>query len=161
VGEASVVSPVKFTKFTHSTSCQAVIAMIICPSVFRNCAWNPLTALTDLDTTTYLRSSPFSEPIARRLIREVVAVARGLGMELDVGDKSREDTIIELVYQAPLTSSMRSDTHNHRAMEVEAILGYPLTCAKSLGVDTPVLETLYVLMSAIDARFAGRIQALV
>ena len=44
---------------------------------------------------------------------------------------------------------------------IQAILGYPLTCAKSLGIDTPILETLYVLMSALDARFSGRIQALV
>ncbi|KAF9512531.1 hypothetical protein BS47DRAFT_1345303 [Hydnum rufescens UP504] len=126
-----------------------------------NCAWNPLTALTDLDTASYLGSSTWAEPMARRLVHEVVAVAKGLGLELDADGKIREDAIIESVKHEPLTTSMRNDTHNHRPMEVEAILGYPLTCAKSLGIDTPVLETLYLLMNAIDGRFVGRIKALV
>jgi ketopantoate reductase len=85
----------------------------------RNCAWNPLTALTDLDTASYLGSSTWAEPMARRLVHEVVAVAKGLGLELDADGKIREDAIIEFVKYEPLTTSMRSDTHNHRPLEVE------------------------------------------
>jgi len=124
-----------------------------------NCACNPLTALTDLDIATHLGTSSFSEQTSRRILREVIAIARGLGMELDAGGNSPEDAMMELVHHAPPTNSMRIDAQNRRTMEVEAILGYPLACAKSLGIETPTLETLYVLMNALDARFSGRIKA--
>lgn len=143
-----------------------------------------MTALTDLDTTTYLDSSPSAEPTARRLIREIVAVARAIGIEIDPATlpalphaangngsaingkpavngtiEKLEDILVNRVRQRPLTSSMRTDVQNGRTVELEVILGYPLKNAQRLGMDTPILETLYVLVGAIDARNGGRIKA--
>lgn len=42
----------------------------------------------------------------------------------------------------------------------QAILGAPLRHAKRLGIDTPTLETIWALLSAIDARNSGKIKAL-
>lgn len=40
------------------------------------------------------------------------------------------------------------------------ILGVPLRRAKELGIDTPILETLYVVLVAVDARISGRIKSM-
>ena len=37
----------------------------------------------------------------------------------------------------------------------------PLRHAKRLGIDTPILETLWTLVTAIDARNSGEVKALV
>lgn len=46
-------------------------------------------------------------------------------------------------------------------LDFKVIMGTPLRYAKKLGVDTPVLETVYTCVAAIDAKIAGRIKALV
>lgn len=117
----------------------------------------------------------------------MIAVAHGLGIPVDPPRAEEdqtlglEDALVARVKIKPLTSSMRVDVQQKRQMEVEVrtlecfvlvdpnwnfiltvqvILGVPLARAKELGMDTPVLETLYVILAAIDARNAGRIQAL-
>lgn len=103
----------------------------------RNAAWNGLTALTDLDTDTYLTSSPSAEPIARNLMIEMAAISRALGIEIDphryykdtpekLTEKQRkqndgktvDDMLVDRVRSVgPLTSSMRVDVQNGRALE--------------------------------------------
>lgn len=49
----------------------------------RNAAWNAFTALIDVDTATLLSSSPFADPLIRRLMAEIASVSRALGIEID------------------------------------------------------------------------------
>ena len=94
---------------------------------FSNCTWNTLTALTDLDTTTCLESSPEAVPLARRLIRELAAIARGLGYEIDPpggdpadGAKSLDASVVDrAIAMHAITTSMRVDIQKKRRVEVE------------------------------------------
>ncbi|KAF7183669.1 hypothetical protein CNMCM7691_004019 [Aspergillus felis] len=116
-----------------------------------NAAWNSITALTMVDTQTWLTSSAEATPLTRRLMREVVAVGRGCGVDLDEG---LVDRLMDKINALPgIGSSMQVDCRNGRPMEIEVILGVPLRRAKELGIDTPVLETLTCLLRAVDGRF--------
>ena len=118
----------------------------------RNAAWNAFTALIDIDTTTLLHSSPFADPLIRRLMAEIASVSRALGIEIDplshdalpsakaklaaekgkaegAGEKEKEkeerldDKLINRVLAVgPLTSSMRTDVQSARSLEVEVCL---------------------------------------
>jgi 2-dehydropantoate 2-reductase len=92
-----------------------------------------------LDTTTYLQSSPSAEPLVRRLMAEISAVSRALGIEIDplepgvldpseaekyaaaIGRQGRlADMLIKRVIDVgPITSSMRTDVQNMRPVEVD------------------------------------------
>jgi 2-dehydropantoate 2-reductase len=131
-----------------------------------NCAWNSLTSLTRLDTSTMLSSTPYTTPLVHRLMREVIKVGETKGLimhTVDATGKQRDlvDELMEKVSVRPLGSSMWNDLEAGKRIEVEVILGHPLREAKRLGVDTPVLETLYCLLAAADARSAGTIASLV
>ncbi|RLM01938.1 hypothetical protein CFD26_108459 [Aspergillus turcosus] len=116
-----------------------------------NVAWNSITALTMVDTQTWLHSSADATPLTRRLMGEVIAVGRGCGVDLDEG---LVDRLMEKINALPgIATSMQVDCQNGRPMEIEVILGFPLRRAKELGIDTPVLETLTCLLRAVDGRF--------
>ncbi|GFF33545.1 putative 2-dehydropantoate 2-reductase [Aspergillus udagawae] len=116
-----------------------------------NAAWNSITALTMVDTRTWLSSSADATPLTRRLMGEVIAVGRGCGVDLDEG---LVDRLMDKINALPgIGSSMQTDCRNGRPMEIEVILGVPLRRAKELGIDTPVLETLTCLLRAVDGRF--------
>lgn len=115
-----------------------------------NAAWNSLTTLTLVDTHAWLGSSEDAMPMTRRLMREVVDVARGLGVALEYSLIDRlVDRILEM---PPIGSSMRTDYENGKPMEVDIILGYPVRKARELGLAVPTLETLFVVLTAINKR---------
>lgn len=116
--------------------------------VIWNIAWNSLTSLTMLNTEQFLvHSSEYAIPLSRRLMHELVSVARACDVNVNYGviDALMEKT---LGTKGGMESSMMNDLRNNRPMEVEVILGYPMRKAKEHKVDTPILDTLYVLMAA-------------
>ncbi|KAJ9225458.1 hypothetical protein DTO169C6_2191 [Paecilomyces variotii] len=115
-----------------------------------NAAWNTLTTLTLLDTKSWLGSSPDALPLTRRLMTEVIDVARRLGVPIE---HSLVDTLIDKITAMPgIGSSMQTDYKNGRPMEVDVILGTPVKKARELGVDIPTVETLYVILTAVNGR---------
>ncbi|OOF99353.1 hypothetical protein ASPCADRAFT_1030 [Aspergillus carbonarius ITEM 5010] len=116
--------------------------------VIWNCAWNTLTTLTAQDTQSFLQSSPSAIPFTRRLMSEVIAVARATGISLP--DDLIETQLARIQRLGPVRTSMQIDRENHRPMEIEVIVGTPVRKARELGVPTPVLDTLYVLLQAVD-----------
>lgn len=115
-----------------------------------NAAWNPLTTLTLLDTHAWLGSSPEALPMTRRLMREVIDVARALGIGLEY---ALADELIQKVQgMQAIGSSMRTDCEAGRPMEVEFILGTPLRKAQELGIDVPTVQTTYAILKGVDAR---------
>jgi 2-dehydropantoate 2-reductase len=115
-----------------------------------NAAWNTLTTLTLMDTHSWLSSSEGSTPMTRRLMKEVIDVAGALGivLEYDLIDKLLE----RILAMPPIGSSMRTDYEKGNPMEVEVILGYPVRKGKELGIDVSTIETLYLLLTAINKR---------
>ncbi|KAF8313631.1 6-phosphogluconate dehydrogenase C-terminal domain-like protein [Clavulina sp. PMI_390] len=151
-----------------------------------NASWNAVTALADMDTAAYLSASTLSEPLVRRLMREVVLIARGLGIEIDPLEPDvlspeeseriakvlgRTGRMADMLFNRlkgglTISSSTRSDVQAGRALEYEAsdmlvIWGNPLKHAKRLGIDVPVLETVAVLIEAIDARSRGKVKVMI
>ncbi|QRV90533.1 2-dehydropantoate 2-reductase [Ceratobasidium sp. AG-Ba] len=120
--------------------------------VIWNCAWNSLTALTNTNVLEWLTSSPEAEPLSREVMREVITVAQALGLDIPF---EFIDTLIDRAAGKALISSMQVDAANHRPMETEVIVGYPLRKAQELGIQTPILRTLYALLVAKEKKYSA------
>lgn len=63
------------------------------------------------------------------------------------------DILISKAQSLPgIVSSMLTDARCGRQMEVEVIVGTPVRKARELGIDVPVLQTLYALLVAVNYR---------
>lgn len=116
-----------------------------------NAAWNSLTTLAMLDTHAWLGSSPGATPMTRRLMCEVIDVAQKCGVPLE---HSLADRLIEKILNMhTIGSSMQTDAKNGKPMEVEIILGYPVRKGKELGLNIPTIETIYLILTAMNQKF--------
>ncbi|KAG5662021.1 hypothetical protein KAF25_004260 [Fusarium avenaceum] len=118
-----------------------------------NAAWNSLTALTLMDTHSWLSSSDLSTPMTRKLMKEVIDVANALGVPLE--DELIDKLIDKILRMPPIGSSMRTDYENGKPMEVEVILGYPVKKGRELNIDVSTIENLYTVLLAINKRLIG------
>ncbi|KAL4978278.1 ketopantoate reductase PanE/ApbA-domain-containing protein [Aspergillus desertorum] len=119
-----------------------------------NVAWNAITALTDQDVSSWLSSSPDAVSYTRRLMNEVIAVANACNVEVKEG---LADQLIERAKGlGALRTSMQADRAAGREMEIEVILGVPVKRGRELGLDTPCLEALYVLLGTINKQVRER-----
>ena len=115
-----------------------------------NVAWNSLTTLTLLDTHTWLNSSPDAMPMTRRLMHEVIDVARAYDVPIEY---SLIDQLIDkILAMPPIGSSMRTDCENGKPMEVDIIMGTPVRKAKELGKSVPTLDTIYIILTGVNER---------
>jgi 2-dehydropantoate 2-reductase len=115
-----------------------------------NVAWNSLTTLTMVDTQTWLHSSPDAEPFTRKLMHEVIAIARGCGVPL--ADELVDQLMDKINAMPGIGSSMQTDCKSGRPMEIDVILGFPVRKAKELGIEAPYLEAIYLILRAVDGR---------
>lgn len=115
-----------------------------------NACWNPITTLTMVDTHTWLKSSTESTPMTKRLMIEMIEVARhcGVPLEYDLADSLMD----KMLAMQGVFSSMHADMREGRPLEVEVILGTAFKKAKEFGLDVPVLSTIYSLIVAVDQR---------
>lgn len=116
-----------------------------------NACWNTLTALTLARTDQLLNASDSGPIVAKRIINEMNSIAKALGHEVEeeyLTSLIERDAIKNGIY-----SSMCMDAANSRPMEVETIVALPLRKAKQLGIETPTLEVIVALVSALDWRF--------
>ncbi|KAH8897497.1 2-dehydropantoate 2-reductase [Thozetella sp. PMI_491] len=122
-----------------------------------NAAWNSLTALTGLDSHSWLAMSPETEPLTRRLMGEVVAVAQACGVPVtdDVVDRLLEKTMSVHTFG----SSTFADYKAGRPMEIDVFLGYPYRKGRELGLPIPLLEFTYMVLVANNNRFMGIIES--
>ncbi|KAF8761234.1 Catalyzes the NADPH-dependent reduction of ketopantoate inpantoic acid [Rhizoctonia solani] len=118
-----------------------------------NCAWNSLTALTNTNTLEWLTSSSDAEALSRDVMKEVITVAQGLGLNISF---DLIDTLMDRVSGKPLISSMQVDAANNRPMETEVIIGTPLRKARELGISTPILRTLYALLISKEKKYLDK-----
>ncbi|OQE03954.1 hypothetical protein PENSOL_c001G03185 [Penicillium solitum] len=115
-----------------------------------NVAWNSLTTLTMVDTQSWLKSSEDATPFTRQLMQEVINIARACGVLLK---DNLIDQLMDKINAMPgIGSSMQTDCKSGRPMEIDVILGFPVRKSRELGIQAPYLETLYVLLRAVDGR---------
>lgn len=113
-----------------------------------NCAWNCLTTLTRVHSHEWLESSPEAVTMTRKLMEEVIEVARRDGV------KVRED-LVERLFQRihgmpSIGTSMLTDAKCGRRLELDVILGTPVRRGRVLGVKMEVAEVVYTLLVALD-----------
>ncbi|GAA4339992.1 2-dehydropantoate 2-reductase [Pigmentiphaga soli] len=110
-----------------------------------NACSNPLCALTRL--TAYQRlCDPGLRELAAQVIREVMAASEAMGWKLDVDIEAETDPA-RIKGSRP---SMLQDTLLGRPLEVEPMLGQMQVLARSVGVPTPALDTITVLLRGLD-----------
>jgi len=121
-----------------------------------NAAWNSLTTLTMLDTHAWLGSSADAIPLTRRLMAEVIDVAKACDVPIEYELIDR--LISKIQAMPPIGSSMQADYKAGKPMEVNVILGYPVRKGRELGIAIPTVETLYVLLAAMNVELLSRLQ---
>ncbi|KAH7010255.1 ketopantoate reductase PanE/ApbA-domain-containing protein [Ilyonectria destructans] len=118
-----------------------------------NAAWNPLTTLTLMDTHSWLSSSEDSTPMTKKVMKEVIDVARAL--EVPIEYELIDRLFTRILRMPPIGSSMRADYEKGNPMEVDIILGYPVRKGRELGINVATIETLYIILTAVNKRLTG------
>jgi 2-dehydropantoate 2-reductase len=114
-----------------------------------NIPFNGLSAVLD-QTTDLLINTPAGEALVRDVMEEVIAAARGVGVELPASLVTAK--IEQTRGMGAYKTSMHLDMQAGRAMEIQAIFGYPVQTAQAAGVAVPRLEMLHRLLLLRDAR---------
>lgn len=110
-----------------------------------NAVLNPLTALTGLSVGHAAARLPEQ---TRRGMAEVMAVAKALGITLDIDIPARLRRVEALTGH---NTSMLQDVRAGRRTEIDAITGATAELAAALDVDTPVLSLLHAILAAREA----------
>ncbi len=113
-----------------------------------NCAYNAISAL---GRSQYKRmaASPDVLEVMRAAVREVLAVARASGVTLPPGDLV--EAACALAGSMPeATSSTAQDLARGKPSEIDHLNGYVFRRGQSLGVATPVNQTLHALVRLLE-----------
>jgi 2-dehydropantoate 2-reductase len=117
-----------------------------------NVTFNPLSALVEGKVGDILDDKGLRKT-AEQIGRETISVANKAGIPL-------EDTLArQLIEQSEPArhheTSMLQDKRNGKPMEIESICGFVVRKGKELGVETPVIETIYSLLRVEETKRLG------
>ncbi|TID26597.1 hypothetical protein E2P81_ATG01069 [Venturia nashicola] len=116
-----------------------------------NAAWNSMCALTLCDDANLIRSSPGAMEQVRKIMQEIAVLAEGVGYPGVAADADKTtNRILGRLETGGKEPSMLTDVRHSRPMETEAILGNAVRMAAQKGVETKVLDLLYVLLKGKD-----------
>lgn len=116
-----------------------------------NMAYNPTSALT-LAHSGALVDDPLSEALLRRLMSEVIAIAKALGSDPEASIDARiEGTRKGAAFHK---TSMLQDLERGRPMEINPIVGAAAELAALAGVETPTIDTVLALVR-VRAQMSG------
>jgi 2-dehydropantoate 2-reductase len=113
-----------------------------------NCAYNAVSAL---GRSRYgpLSQHPLARHVLRQAVEETVAVARGLGIQLQESDLIEAALRLgEAMPQA--TSSTAQDIARGKRTEIDSLNGHVVRCGGRIGVATPVNWTLWALVKLLE-----------
>lgn len=112
-----------------------------------NASFNTVSAMT-MRTPGELLAMPETRALLRRIMQEVVDVARASGIGLTDSDV---DTHIAWTERASgMRTSTMVDRSRGRTMEADALVGVIVRKGRRAGVPTPACEALYALMVGIE-----------
>lgn len=112
-----------------------------------NITFNPITALT-FAKVGHVLDNPGLRSVAEAVMNEYVQVAQGKGIE--IREKVKANTFSNSESIREHDTSMLQDRKSRKPMELESICGSVIRWGEELGVDTPVLKTLYQSLKFID-----------
>jgi len=116
-----------------------------------NAVFNPLSALTRA-TLGDIAASPLVAEVVRASMEEVDAVARRLGIEIQL---SIDQRIKGAARVGDHKTSMLQDLEAGRPMEIDALTGSVVELGDRLGIPVPHLRTLYAAVKLLQATATG------
>jgi 2-dehydropantoate 2-reductase len=117
-----------------------------------NAVFNPLSALTRASLVA-ITTDPECRQVALALMREAVAVAAAVGVELDLTVEQRLEGAARV---GEHKTSMLQDVEAGRALEVDALLGAVVEIGHLAGLELPGLETVYACVKLLDRTLTKR-----
>ena len=113
-----------------------------------NAVWNPLGAITQ-STAKEVGEFPGTQPLAVAMMREVMAVAAGVGMKLDADP---ETLVANAAKRVSLPTSTLQDVRAGRTLEMDAIINVVIEMGQLAGVATPSLNVVAACVNLLNRR---------
>ena len=118
-----------------------------------NCAYNALSAIAQLPYGRVMEGEGVPE-VMRNVVEECLAVAQASGVTVP-GDM--HGAVARLVVSMPTQySSTAQDLARGKRSEIDHLNGHVARVGRSLGVPTPVNQTLHTLVKLIEQRIQDR-----
>jgi 2-dehydropantoate 2-reductase len=116
-----------------------------------NAALNPISALTR-GTMREILDNPETRALVRRVMEEIDAVARALGIQIEI---SIDQRIAGAEKVGEHKTSMLQDVEAGRPLEIEALAGVIIELADKLGVPVPSTRAVYACTKLLGQKTAG------
>lgn len=154
-GDAARLQPIAdtFTVCGLEADASNDVRKMIWNKMFTNVSASALTGALQVPLG-FIVSDGYAWTLCRRLIREAVDVAAGMGMEFDYGAKVAEVKAVCENSPNGLTS-IYSDLKNGRKSEVDTISGSIVRAGDKCGVPAPSHAFLVDLIHAMEAKAAA------
>ena len=136
-------------------SYQADVLFVRWRKLMYNAVWNPICALTDLDTSRFRFASEEKDPasplnlLVRPAMNEIRAAAKAAA-NVDLPESLVEDMVECDPIEIFCSPSMQQDRRKNRYIEFENILGEALREGEKAGVLMPTVSCLYGLCKAVQ-----------
>jgi 2-dehydropantoate 2-reductase len=118
-----------------------------------NAAFNPISALTRA-TLVEMTDDPLIEPMVEGMMREAVAVAAALDVEIPVSIEKRIDGARRV---GAHKTSMLQDLEACKPFELDALTGAVVELGRLTGTPTPATAQVYALTKLLEkSALAGR-----
>jgi len=114
-----------------------------------NCGFNAITALAGC-TVKEVLEVPETKNVIRMAMQEVIQVA--LSLKVSLNDGLADKTISSTERQGEIRTSMLVDMERGKRMEIESMNGAVSRRGQKSGVPTPVNDTLYGAVKAVNKR---------
>src|SRR5437870_8167483 len=109
-----------------------------------NVSFNPVSALT-MTTADRLIENPVVKDYMVKIMREVLAIGRAVGIDANIDPEARIDMARAL---GKFKTSMLQDLEAGKTLEVDGLLAGTLEIARKAGVKAPYTESLFGLIKA-------------
>jgi len=109
-----------------------------------NVSFNPVSALT-MSTADRLIEDAQVKDYMVKIMREVLAIGRAVGVDADIDPEARIDMARAL---GKFKTSMLQDLEAGKALEIDGLLAGTLEIAHKAGVSAPYTESLFGLVKA-------------
>ena len=116
-----------------------------------NVSFNPVSALT-LSTADRLIQDANVKDYMIKVMREVLAIGRAVGVDADIDPEARIDMARAL---GKFKTSMLQDMEAGKPLEIDGLLAGTLEIARKAGVDAPYTQSLFGLLK-IRAQSTGQ-----
>lgn len=162
VGELDGARSERVTEISHALTDAGFKARVLTDirqhlwiKAWGNLAMNPISALTSATLVEICRYPP-SRALAAQMMHEAAEVAERLGLHLRLSVEQRIDGAERV---GAHKTSMLQDVEAGRALEIDPLVGSFVELGQLTGTPMPATETVYALVSLLNAQITGTIRS--